>query len=272
MDKRSEELLSEFCRCSAAAELLEKTASLFKTISIHVGHYPKSSAETSGLALNEKIKELDLLTAAKILKQSIDEQTFSIFIDQREGLKKKSGLYSRLESLVFELGNGAQKEPWNARIVAAYKGDLGREDYAIQTERMEWQTRQNTDRILNACKSAWQMVIPPKNPGADIWEEMLFSQEVSGHTDFIRRNWYDCCQKAYCEKHPKDVENCKRKKSDFIDYYALMQKPDEEREQILQERIEQNLHKAPERLRSELLGEFDPPSSKTTPKKPKQEL
>lgn len=271
MDEGSKQLFAEFCRCPAAAELLDKTASLFQTISIYVGHYPKSSAQTSGLAVNEKMKELDPLTAERILKQSIDEQTFTIFIDQREFLKKKKlDFNSRLESLAFELGNGMQKEPWNAQVVAAYKGDLARDDYAIQTEKMEWVTRQNTDRILNACKSVWKIVVPPQRPGEDIWEEMLFSQEIAGHTDFMRRQWYDCCKKAYCEKHPKDAENCNRKKSDFIDFHALMEKSDEERHNIVLQRIRQNLHKAPDRLRREMLGEFDTPPSKTTPTK--QEL
>jgi hypothetical protein len=247
-------LMREFCQCPAAAELLSKTATLFKTISVDVGQYPTSLSQTSGLAL-VNTETLDPKTAAKLLQYTIDEQTLTIFINQREHPKiMANGLNSRLKSLAFELNNGLQKKGFNDLQIGAYKGNLSPDSYAIGTEKIEWVTAQKTLDLLGKCQSIWQ--VPYDINVADNFEDNLFSQEMHGHTDFTRRKWYDCCKKVYCDKHPRDIETCNRKKEEFFDYYAYTQNSEEIRAEILLERVAMNFHKASKRLQAEMLARY----------------
>lgn len=249
----SRQLVNTYCQCPEAAKLLNKTAALYQTIYMNVGDYPTSSAQTSGLAL-VNMEKLPPKKAAALLQRSIDEQTFSIFINQMEHLKEMTDQpRSRIESLLFELNNGLQKNSWNKRVIAAYRGDLSREEFALQTEKMEWITHRETLKTLAKCQPIWRN---PYEVDDATFEEHLFSQEMHGHTDFMRAFWYDHHQKTYCKKHPEDSESCKGSKAELVDYHAYTQKPLEEQHQIILERIAKNFHKAPLKLQNEMLERY----------------
>jgi len=236
-------LLHEFCRCPSAADLLDNTADLYKSLSIDTGNYPTSNAQTSGLAL-VNVEKLDPKTAAEYLQFSIEIQTYSIFINAKEKLnEEQEDLNSKLRSLAFELNNGLQKKTWNDRVIAAYKGKLSRDDFAIQTEKMEYTSGLKTEELLVECHPFWK-VKNLRHSVADNFEDNLFSQEIHGHTDFMRKRWDECCKQTYCAKHANDQKSCAPQEEERMNYYNERSLGDEERKSLQLERIKANFHKA----------------------------
>lgn len=105
------------------------------------------------------------------------------------------GCCDATESLAFELQNVIRSKQFNAIDAKAAAGDLAREDYATENEKLEYQGLLVTLSILKDCKKAWGCASYPFSLLAFAkvknFNDFYNNYEGHDHKDYYRKTVWD---------------------------------------------------------------------------------
>jgi hypothetical protein len=149
----------------------------------YVGDSPANGTDRLGLAKDQakltvedilaNLKKCDggtnvLANATKAAKDNIDKAPTIELGKLKDGseagtnlatgvitIDKDSDLCKATESLVFELGNLSQLEKFGDLIDEGLKGNLSREKFIMDSERLEYNSLVLTLKAIDACKEKW---------------------------------------------------------------------------------------------------------------------
>lgn len=108
--------------------------------------------------------------------------------------------------VVFELTNVASTPRFDDLDKKAAAGDLGREDYALGNERIEYDGVRSNANTFNSCKKAWGCDEKATAAYGSVNQLQNFNDYMQyvdpSHTDSYRDYWDAHYQGAYDGKHP----------------------------------------------------------------------
>lgn len=106
--------------------------------------------------------------------------------------------------ILFELTNGMQGREHESADKGALKGDLSKEEYVRQKERIEWNGTKKAHEIALKCVQAgkWPVDYDEYANGAnESFEDFLKRAIAAGHPAGYETWWDANCKKTYEEKH-----------------------------------------------------------------------
>jgi hypothetical protein len=115
------------------------------------------------------------------------------------------------QQLVFELTNMANAAKFNDLDKRCEAGDVSREDYIKENERLEyvWAAK-NAINAFDSCKKMWgcnnpcryEWARPPEGKTYEEYFETAFKKVSAEHKEHYGKIWDDDCKTEYNRKHP----------------------------------------------------------------------